>query len=138
MGTNIVNNLEAKTKEKIRIMSGPEFGTLKYHMLIINKALHRLLTPGLHCHEGLVDHLRHMGFQPCKTEPEIFMRRVDNNKDRHYEHMSVCAYDSLIASKSLQTIVDALINKHGFKLKCTGPVSYLLGCDFSRNGNKDL
>ena len=39
--------------------------------------------------------------------------------------------DLLIESKDPQRVVDALMNKHYFKLKGTGPISYHAGCDFA-------
>ena len=41
--------------------------------------------------------------------------------------------DLLIASKDPQRIVDALMNKHNFNLKDTGPTYYHIGCDFGRD-----
>ena len=39
-------HLEAHTKEKVCIMVGPEFGTLKDHRLIVDRALYELCTSG--------------------------------------------------------------------------------------------
>ena len=44
----------------------------------------------------------------------------------------------LIASKSLKIIVVTLTSKHDFKLKGVGPITYHLGCDFTRDGNNEL
>jgi hypothetical protein len=70
--------LEAYTAEKLFIVAGPEFGKLKGHMLIISKALYGLRFSGLRWHERFSQCLREMGFEPCKAEPDIWMRRVDN------------------------------------------------------------
>jgi hypothetical protein len=43
--------LEAKTKERIYIHAGPEFGELEGHTLVIFKALYSLQTSGLRWHE---------------------------------------------------------------------------------------
>lgn len=59
-------------------------------------------------------------------------------EEDHYEHIAVCVDDLLIASKDPKQIIDALTNKHSFKLKGTGPISHHLGCDFSRNGDGTL
>ena len=42
---------EAKTKEKVYIIAGPEFGELEGHLLIIVKALYGLRSSGLRWHE---------------------------------------------------------------------------------------
>ena len=44
-------------------------------------------------------------------EPEIWMQRVDDEKDMRYERIAVCADDLTIASKLTQNIVDTLIKK---------------------------
>ena len=66
------------------------------------------------------------------------MRRVDDKKDPHYECIFVYVDDLMISSKLPQTVLSALINKYYFKLKGTGPSSYHLGCDFTRDGNDYL
>jgi hypothetical protein len=60
--------LEAKTKEMVYIIGGPEFGELEGHTLIIYKALYGLRTSGLCWHQRFADVLRSMGFLPCKVE----------------------------------------------------------------------
>ena len=71
-----------------------------------------------------------MAFQPCKIDPEIQMRRVDNEEDLSYECIAICTDDFIIASKSPEIIVDSLISECNFKLKGTGPINCHLGCDF--------
>ena len=131
-GTDIGNAyLEAFTKEKVCIEAGPEFRDLQGHKLIILKALCGLRTSGLRWHERLSDCLRDMSFEPCKMEPDIWLR---DNED-HYEYIDVCADDLLIVSKDPNNIVNILKTKYEFKLKGTGPISYHLGCNFDRDKN---
>jgi len=54
------------------------------------------------------------------------MSRVDD----HYEYVAVYIDDLAIASKDPKSITDALMNRHGFKLKGTGPIEYHLGMSF--------
>jgi hypothetical protein len=54
--------LEAKTKEKVYIIAGSEFGELEGHTLIIDKALYGLRTSSARWHERFADCLRNMGF----------------------------------------------------------------------------
>ena len=112
--------------------------SLKDHALVITKALYGLLTSGLRWHERLADCLRDMGFQACNMEPDIWIQIVDNKWCMHYEYIAVYVCDLLIESKSPQLIVDALRNKQNFKLKGTGPISYHLGFDFTRDGNNEI
>ena len=126
--------LEAYTAEKLFIVSGPEFGELEGHMLIISKALYGLRTSGLRWHERFSQCLREMGFEPCKAEPEIWMQRVDNL----YEYIAVYVDDLCVSSKDPKAITDALTEQYGFKLKGTGPINYHLRMTFCRNGRNDL
>ena len=59
-------------------------------------------------------------------DPQMWLKDCGEN----YECIAVCANDLLIASKDPQNTVDPLENKHHFKIKGTGPMSYHLGCDF--------
>jgi hypothetical protein len=115
--------LEAYTAEKLYIVAGPEFGELEGHMLIISKAPYALRSSRLRWHERFSQCLREMGFEPCKAEPDIWMRRVDNL----YEYIAVYVDDLCISSKDPKAITDTLTEQYGFKLKGTGPIDYHLG-----------
>jgi hypothetical protein len=121
--------LEAETLEKVYIVAGPEFGELEGHALVIFKALYGLRTSGLRWHERFADCLRDMGFEPSKSEPDIWMRKNGNV----YEYIAVYVDDLAIAAKDPKGITDILMSKHKFKLKGTGPISFHLGCDFFRD-----
>jgi hypothetical protein len=49
---------------------------------------------------------------------------------RVYEYIAVYVNDLLIAAQNPKEIVDTLQEKHGFKLKGVGPLTYHLGCDY--------
>ena len=66
------------------------------------------------------------------------MRKVNDNGFYHYEYITVYIDDLLIASKTLQAIVDLLTNKHKFKLKGIGSIKYHLGYNFARDGLSTL
>jgi hypothetical protein len=77
--------LEAETLESCFIVAGPEFGEREGHTLVIFKALYGLRTSGLRWHERFADCLRDMGFEPSKSELDIWMRK---NGDI-YEYIAV-------------------------------------------------
>jgi hypothetical protein len=87
-----------------------------------------------HPGERLADCLRSMGFLHCKTEPDIWMRRVGDV----YEYIATYVDDLEIASKDPKAIIDELMNTHGFKLKGTGPICFHLGCHFGRDPDGTL
>ena len=72
--------LEALTKEKLYIIAGSEFGELQGHIFIIYKALYGTRTGGACWHDKLFDTLQHMGFQPSKADPDIWMKPTDDRR----------------------------------------------------------
>jgi len=120
--------LEAYTSEKVYIIAGPEFRERQGHTFIIVKALYGLRSSGLRWHERLADVLRDAGFEPCKNEPDIWLRRdVDL-----YEYIAVYVDDLAIAMKEPDGFVEFLVTVHNFKLKGSGSIAFHLGCDFFR------
>jgi Reverse transcriptase (RNA-dependent DNA polymerase) len=113
--------LEAKTKEKVHIVAGPEFGSLDGHTLLIDKALYVLGSLGLCRHQRFADVLRSMRFNPSEADA-----------DRFYEYIAVYADNLLIAARYPNEIIVALSEKHMFKLKGVGPLTNHLGCDYFR------
>ena len=129
--------LEARTKEKLFIKAGPEFGPLKGHILIIERALYGLRTSGARWHDRFADCLRKEGFSPCKAEPDIWMRKTDDGK--LWEYIAVYVDDLALAMKDPKKFLETLRDKYHFKLsKDSGPISYYLGCDFLRDGDGTL
>ena len=134
-GTDIGNAyLEAKTKEKVCIIAGPEFGPREGHLLLIHKALYGLRSSGLRWHERFADTLRDMGFVPSKAEDDIWMRE---NKGI-YEYIASYVDDLCIVARDPASIVKTLEDTYGYKLKGTGPLSFHLGCNYFRDGTGTL
>ena len=88
-GTDISSAyLEAKTKEKVTILAGPEFGELHGHRLIVDAALCGLRTSGQRWHDRFSECMRLEGFEPCVAEPDIWMR--PNGDVHEYVAVHVC------------------------------------------------
>ncbi len=56
----------------------------------------------------------------------------------HYEYLGVYVDDVTICSKAPKSIIDALTETYKFNLKGTGPISFLLGCDFFHDKDDNL
>jgi hypothetical protein len=150
--------LESRTNEKVYVVAGGEFGELKDHVLIIVGALYGLRTSSKRFWERLGDVLREMGFVPCPGEPDIWMRAMnpdgtvmtDEDLERekpafkhakvstpmfkgYYEYIATYIDDLTIVSKNPEAIIRYLEVDAKFKLKGTGPLSFLLGCDYFRD-----
>ena len=126
--------LEAYTKEKVYIIAGPEFGDRAGHTLIIDKALYGLRTSGARFHEKLADTLHDMGFTPCKSDPDLWMRDAGDV----YEYVCVYVDDLMAIMKNPQEFFDTLTEKYKYKLKGVGDPSYHLGGDFYRDPDGTL
>ena len=126
--------LEARTKEKVYIIGGPEFGALEGHTLIIYKALYGLRTSGLCWHQRFADVLRSMGFVPCKAENDIWMHK----NQELYEYIAVYVDDIMVAARNPSEITKRLESEHRFKLKGVGSMKYHLGCDYFRDEDGTL
>ena len=70
--------LEAKMKEKVCFIAGPEFKDREGHLLTIHKALYGLRMSGLCWHERFTVCLHDMHFNLCKAQPDIWIRAHDN------------------------------------------------------------
>ena len=122
--------LESRTAEKVCIIAGEEFGDRKDHVLVIRKALCGLKSSGQRWHDKLFDCLTDLGFNPCKAEADIWMRR---NGDV-CECVAVCVDDLALAMKDPESFLKQLQDKpFSFKLKGSGEIKFHLGMDFFRD-----
>jgi hypothetical protein len=97
--------LYGKTKEKVYITAGPEFGAnLHSKNLIIDKSLYGLKTSNARFHEHLSESLLRLGFKKTKHEPDLWM--VD--KSSHYEYFATYVDDILIWSKDPMAVRKSL------------------------------
>jgi Reverse transcriptase (RNA-dependent DNA polymerase) len=93
--------LESFTTEKVYIIAGPEFGEYENHIMTIRKALYGLKSSGQRWHDRLHDCLQDLGFNPCKAEPDIWMKR---NGDI-WEYIAVYVDDLAIAMRDPNTLI---------------------------------
>jgi len=127
--------LESYTSEKVYIIAGPEFKERKDHILVINKALYGLKSSGQRWHDKLHDCLTDLGWNPCKAEPDIWMKQNGNV----WEYVAVYVDDIAIAMKHPNEFIEALTSDpYNFKLKGTGPIQHHLGMQFTRDEDGTL
>ena len=60
--------LQALTREKLNIVSGPEFEELQGHVLVMYKALYGTRSGGACWHDKFFDILHHMGFKTSEVD----------------------------------------------------------------------
>ena len=78
--------------------------------------------------------MREEGFTPCIAEPDIWMRPAGDV----CECVAVCVDDLAFAMKDPATFAKTLEDKHNFKLKGTGELSFHLGANFVRDKDGTL
>ena len=116
--------LYGKTKEKVYIIAGPEFGReLEGKILVIDKALYGLRTSSARFHEHLATQLIKLGFRPSKADFNLWMKDMGT----HYEYVATFVDDVLIWSKDPMAIMEEL--KKTYILKGVGIPEYYLGGD---------
>ena len=120
--------LEAKTKEKLYVVAGPEFEELEGHILVIYKALYGLKSSGLRWSQKIHDIMLDMGFSPCKADPCIWLRKA--KFATKYEYVAIYVDDLLIACDCASELIHTLKRKHNLKIKGDGPLKYHLGWDY--------
>ena len=120
--------LEAKTKEKLYVVAGPEFEELEGHILVIDKALYGLKSSGLRWSQKIHDIMLDMGFSPCKAAPCVWLRKA--KCATKYEYVAIHVDDLLIACSFASEFIHTLKRKHNLKIKGDRPLKYHLGCDY--------
>src|SRR5688572_14856877 len=113
--------LYGKTKEKVYVIAGPEFGDeLKGKTLIIHKALYGLKSSSAWFHEHLSATL---GYKPSKADYDLWMKHVGD----HYEYIARYVDDVIVFSKDPMSVIEEL--KRIYVMKDIGKPCYYLGGD---------
>jgi len=116
--------LYGKTREKVYIVAGKEFGEHQGKQMIIEGGLYGLKTSAARFHESLSSKLRRMGFQPCKADFDLWMRPQRD----HYEYVATYVDDVLVFSRDPMQIIEEI--KEDYELKGIGRPEYYLGGNF--------
>ena len=122
--------LYGKTREKVYVVAGPEFGEHAGKRMIIDKGLYGLKTSAARFHEHLSAKLRRMGFKPSKADFDLF---YCDRRD-HYEYVATYVDDILAFSRDPMKIINEI--QDDYVLKGIGTPEYYLGGDF--HSTKDL
>ena len=102
----------------------------------MHEVLYGTRSGGACWHDKLFDILHQLGFQPSRVDPAIWLK--SSKDDNHYEHIAVYVDDLAICMKDPQGFCDTLKDKYKLKLKGIGPISYHLGCGYTRDDDGTL
>jgi hypothetical protein len=94
--------LYGKTKEKVIINAGPEFGIHAGKTLIVDKGLYGLKSSAARFHEHLAAKLRKMGFKPSRTNLDLWYRKIGD----YYEYIATYVNDILAFSKDPMKLIE--------------------------------
>jgi hypothetical protein len=78
--------LTAPTTEKVWTICGPEFGPDAGRKAIICRALYGLKGSGASYRNHIADCMRHLGYEPCRADPDLWM--VPKTRDDGFEYYS--------------------------------------------------
>ena len=115
--------LYGKTREKVYIRAGREFGDDAGRQLIIDGGLYGLKTSAARFHEHLSQKLRSMGYTPSKADTDFWIKRVND----HYEYIATYVDDVLVYSRDPESVIREL--QCDYVLKGIGQPRYYLGGD---------
>jgi Reverse transcriptase (RNA-dependent DNA polymerase) len=115
--------LYGKTREKVYVIAGEEFGVHKGKRMIIDRSLYGLRSSAARFHEHLSEKLRKMGFRPSKADPDLWYRKMGD----HYEYIARFVDDVIAFSKDPMAIMKEL--EKNYIMKGVGKPQYYLGGD---------
>mmetsp|Transcript_11237 Transcript_11237/g.16168 ORF Transcript_11237/g.16168 Transcript_11237/m.16168 type:complete len:1367 (+) Transcript_11237:2028-6128(+) len=134
--------LNAATKEKYYIITGPEFGALEQGKIaVIVRALYGLKSSGAMWRAHFAATLRDLGFTSSLADPDVWMRpsTLPQDQQEYYEYILVYVDDLLVVSHRGQELLDLLTDKYQYRLKDVGPPQRYLGAivgRYDKNGTK--
>ena len=99
--------LYGKTREKLYVVAGPEFGPeLAGKRLIIDRSLYDLKSSAARYHEHFSATLRKMGYLPSKADPDLWMKW--NPEENCYEYIARYVDDVISFSKDPMKVMKTL------------------------------
>ena len=92
-GSDIKNAyLAAPCEEKVYTILGPEFGPDQGKYAIITRALYGLKSAGSSFNRHLADCMQHMGYKPCKADPDLWIKPEQRPDDGVWYYSYVLFY----------------------------------------------
>ena len=130
-GADIKNAyIQSPSSRKDYIICGPEFGLEHVGKpALIRWALYGGKSAGRDFRNHLRSCMKHIGFEPCKADPDVWMRKAETNDGRQYwEYVLLYTDDCLVISHRGEYLLRQEIGKY-FELKdeSIGPPDIYLG-----------
>jgi hypothetical protein len=92
--------LTAPTTEKVWTVCGPEFGPDQGKKALIVRALYGLKGSGASYRNHISDCMRHLQYEPCKADPDLWMKPMTRPEDgfQYYAYVLIYVDDILAIS----------------------------------------
>lgn len=129
--------VNAKCREKVATIAGPEFGEYEGYVVIIRKALYGLKSSGAAWHAHLSENLRLMRFIPSRADPDMWMRHATHGDGTEYYEYLVCYVDDLIIVSYKAKEVIQEVRDCGYELKGGDAPETFLGATIGRHTFQD-
>ena len=129
-GSDVQNAyLTAPCEEKIWTTLGPEFGPDAGKKALICRALYGLKSAGASFNHHISDCMRHMGYQPCKADPDLWLKPVVRPDDgtKYYAYMLLYVDDCLCIHHDAEGALKALDKYFQMKPGSIGSPDIYLG-----------
>ena len=121
--------LQAPCTEKYYIVCGPEFGpdNMGKKALVI-RALYGLPGAGRDFRNHLRDCMRHLHYESCLADPDVWMRKgTKDNGEKYWEYMLLYVDDALSITSNGETAIRELGKYFKIKESSIGPPDIYLG-----------
>lgn len=109
--------LTAPTTEKVWTTCGPEFGPDQGKRALIVRALYGLKGSGASYRNHISNCMRHLGYVPCKADPDLWMKPMTRPSDdfQYYAYVLIYVDDILVISH--EALQDLSKIDYYFKMK---------------------
>ena len=123
--------LQAPTSEKHYVICGSEF-PLEYQgrVAVIKRALYGGKSAGADYWKHMRTCMNHLGFEPCKADPDLWMRKAVKPSDgtEYWEYVLLYVDDALCVSHRPKEVLEKEIGKYWImKPNSVGPPKLYLG-----------
>ena len=136
-GADIQNAyISAPSTERFWIVCGPEFGSeVSGKRAIVKRALYGMKSAGRDFRNHLRDCMSHLGYRPCRADPDLWMRlsKLKNGVD-YYEYILLYVDDCLVISDNPEESLRKLGKYFKLKEGSVGPPSLYLGAKITKVG----
>lgn len=123
--------LNAKAREKIYCIAGPEFGSNSGKIVVIEMALYGLKSSGAAWREHLATNLINLNFKNTIADPDVWIRATINpaNNLEYYEMVLVYVDDILYVGHDPEKMMGTLGQIYKLKEGSVGPPTRYLGAN---------